>query len=141
MVMTCTYPRNPSNVHDAFLQADARHKFIDPRIGVVNNSGKAKVVTVALALGSNLGDSFRNIELALRYLENPHLLDVDDDEVIASIQSAAASAKDQGRCSDALVTIVNTSFLYETAPMYVKDQPRFVNGACLVRRIISLLST
>ncbi|KAJ2373667.1 trifunctional dihydropteroate synthetase, partial [Coemansia sp. RSA 2607] len=28
--------------------------------------------------------------------------------------------------------VVETSFLYETAPMYVTDQPRFLNGACLV---------
>jgi dihydroneopterin aldolase/2-amino-4-hydroxy-6-hydroxymethyldihydropteridine diphosphokinase/dihydropteroate synthase len=55
----------------------------------------------------------------LRYLENPHLLD------------DGGSAAENG---EALVTVVNTSFLYETAPMYVLDQPRFVNGACLVSR-------
>lgn len=26
-----------------------------------------------------------------------------------------------------------TSFLYETPPMYVTDQPRFLNGACKLR--------
>ena len=57
-----------------------------------------------IALGSNLGDRFQNIEVALRLLEeNP--------------QNA----------------IVDTSFIYETAPMYVADQPAFINGACIVR--------
>jgi 7,8-dihydro-6-hydroxymethylpterin-pyrophosphokinase len=38
------------------------------------------------------------------------------------------------------VKIVDTSFLYETLPMYVQDQPRFVNGACLVRVLTTLSS-
>jgi dihydroneopterin aldolase/2-amino-4-hydroxy-6-hydroxymethyldihydropteridine diphosphokinase/dihydropteroate synthase len=59
---------------------------------------------VALALGSNIGDRVANIEGALSYLE---------------------------RNSD--VRIVDTSFLYETQPMYVSDQPKFINAACLVR--------
>ncbi|KAF7329881.1 Folic acid synthesis protein [Mycena kentingensis (nom. inval.)] len=67
------------------------------------NSGEQKATRVALALGSNLGDRFYNIELALRLLE-----------------------------ADSLVTVVDTSFLYETAPMYVTDQPSFINCACLV---------
>lgn len=59
---------------------------------------------MALALGSNVGDRVANIEGALSYLE---------------------------QTSD--VRIVDTSFLYETAPMYIADQPKFINGACLVR--------
>ena len=72
---------------------------------------------VAIAFGSNLGDRFANIELALRLLESPgKFLDVGDDV----------------NQKDAEIAIVDTSFLYETAPMYVTDQPSFVNGACLV---------
>lgn len=60
-----------------------------------------------IALGSNLGDRFQNIELALRLLEeNPQNANVD---------------------------VVDTSFIYETAPMYVTDQPPFLNCACIVR--------
>ncbi|KAF7341970.1 Folic acid synthesis protein [Mycena venus] len=66
--------------------------------------------TAALALGSNLGDRFYNIELALRLLE--------------------ASRTVLG--SDANVAVVNTSFLYESAPMYVTDQPSFINCACMI---------
>lgn len=70
---------------------------------------------VAIALGSNLGDRFANIEHALRLLENPcQLL---DPSVLGD---------------NAQLEVVDTSFLYETAPMYVPDQPSFINGACMV---------
>ncbi|GBE83404.1 Folic acid synthesis protein [Sparassis crispa] len=62
----------------------------------------------AIALGANLGDRFANIELALRLLEMPD---------------------GTGRPRAA---VVDTSFLYETAPMYVTDQPQFINGACMI---------
>lgn len=71
--------------------------------------------TAVLALGSNLGDRFYNIEYALRLLEEPSRFTSEVD-LIAS----------------PCVTIVDTSFLYETAPMYVIDQPAFINGACMV---------
>lgn len=68
--------------------------------------------SVAIALGSNLGDRFANIETALRLIEQPNQL----------LTSVAADA----------VSVVDTSFMYETAPMYVTDQPRFANCACLI---------
>ena len=61
---------------------------------------------LAIALGSNLGDKVRNIETALRILETQHG-----------------------------IRVVDTSFLYESSPMYIKDQPAFVNGACLVNKL------
>ncbi|KAG6336661.1 hypothetical protein ID866_2442 [Astraeus odoratus] len=69
--------------------------------------------TVAIALGSNLGDRFANIETALRLLEAPKTIL-------------------EGLDDDAEVFVVNTSFMYETAPMYVTDQPHFANCACMV---------
>ncbi|KAJ7507284.1 Dihydropteroate synthase-like protein [Mycena galericulata] len=69
--------------------------------------------TVALALGSNLGDRFYNIELALRLLE-------------------ASSAFMGPTNKEAIVFVVDTSFMYETAPMYVVDQPSFINCACMI---------
>ncbi|KAJ7216570.1 Dihydropteroate synthase-like protein [Mycena pura] len=71
------------------------------------------VHTVALALGSNLGDRFYNLELALRLLEVPR---------------SVLGSKDE----DASLVVVNTSFMYETAPMYVTDQPSFINCACMI---------
>lgn len=60
--------------------------------------------TAAIAFGSNLGDRFRNVDEAFRALEKDPLT----------------------------VKVVDTSFLYETDAMYVEDQRRFLNGACLV---------
>lgn len=79
--------------------------------------GSARIV--AIALGSNLGDSFYNIELALRLLEAP-------DQFLAPKEH-------EGIGESLFVAVVDTSFLYETTPMYVTDQPPFINCACLVR--------
>lgn len=54
-----------------------------------------KTFQVYLAVGSNLGHRYSNIQKALRLLNQK---------------------------------VVRTSFLYETAPMYVLDQPPFLNG-------------
>ncbi|KAF9352303.1 trifunctional dihydropteroate synthetase [Mortierella sp. AD094] len=58
---------------------------------------------VYLALGSNMGDSAANLTNALNMLEQ-----------------------------DGNVRVVDTSFLYETPPMYVTDQPPFLNAACKI---------
>ncbi|KAI9298581.1 Dihydropteroate synthase [Neoconidiobolus thromboides FSU 785] len=69
-----------------------------------------KTSSVALiAFGSNLGDRYKNI--------------VDG---IKSLKEAGCE-------------LLDTSFLYETAPMYVLDQPKFLNGACKVRTTLSPL--
>jgi dihydroneopterin aldolase/2-amino-4-hydroxy-6-hydroxymethyldihydropteridine diphosphokinase/dihydropteroate synthase len=70
----------------------------------------------AISLGSNLGDRFANIEAALRLLDQPEL---------------TPAPMEQGTSTS--IAVVNTSFLYETAPMYVTDQPSFLNCACIVR--------
>ncbi|KAI8324923.1 Dihydropteroate synthase [Martensiomyces pterosporus] len=58
-----------------------------------------------IALGTNVGDRLANLHKALRVL-------------------GADLPKSH---------VAETSFLYETAPMYVTDQPAFLNAACLVR--------
>jgi 7,8-dihydro-6-hydroxymethylpterin-pyrophosphokinase len=79
----------------------------------------------AIAFGSNLGDRLANIEHALRLLE-------DDDTL-------ALAAENNARREDYKLYIIDTSFLYETAPMYVQDQPDFMNGACLVSVALHLV--
>src|ERR1700742_314503 len=79
-----------------------------------------------IAIGSNLGDRFFNIELALRLLEEPTKL-------------FSSQALEQYGGNDFTANLVDTSFLYETAPMYVTDQPSFVNCACIVRSTYSFL--
>ncbi|KAI0701830.1 Dihydropteroate synthase-like protein [Cytidiella melzeri] len=83
--------------------------------GSVTESGSHQVT---IAVGSNIGDRFANIEYALRLLENPRK-ELKEDS------------------TDAFVTILDTSFLYETKPMYVLDQPKFANCACLVETNIA----
>ncbi|KAF9172993.1 trifunctional dihydropteroate synthetase [Mortierella sp. AD011] len=56
-----------------------------------------------LALGSNMGNSAANLTNALSMLEK-----------------------------GGNVRVVDTSFLYETPPMYVTDQPPFLNAACKI---------
>jgi dihydroneopterin aldolase / 2-amino-4-hydroxy-6-hydroxymethyldihydropteridine diphosphokinase / dihydropteroate synthase len=73
--------------------------------------GEAGVLAY-LALGSNLGLRAANIQEALRRLESS--------------------------CpSPAVLRVVDTSFLYETPPQYVLDQPAFLNAACAVRTTLS----
>lgn len=66
---------------------------------------------VYLAVGSNLGDRFQNIHAAL------HLL------------CQQQHKHEQGTSEPTMIRLVRTSFLHETAPMYVTDQPAFLNGA------------
>ncbi|KAJ3114863.1 trifunctional dihydropteroate synthetase, partial [Physocladia obscura] len=64
---------------------------------------------VYLGLGSNLGNRARNISFGLDSL-----------------------------CSDPKVTrLLDTSFLYETIPMYVADQPKFLNTSCKISTTLS----
>ena len=98
-------------------------KYISPAPTITSILSEIQVVSessanhkAAIALGSNLGDRFANIELALRLLESPQQLL--DPTVLGK---------------DAAIAITDTSFMYQTAPMYVTDQPPFINCACLVR--------
>jgi hypothetical protein len=68
-----------------------------------NQPVKNKMVTRAfVALGSNMGDRFAMIEWACKEMEN------------------------------AGISVARTSGLWETKPMYVEDQDKFLNGVCEV---------
>ena len=77
-------------------------------------SSAGTIYNAAIGLGSNLGDSFHNIEYALRLLEY-----LPQEEHLDGIDLP-------------FVRIIDTSFLYKTKPMYVTDQPAFINAACMV---------
>ena len=68
----------------------------------VSNRGSPSPHRVYIALGSNVGDGVKNIEMACKEM---------DDEAIF---------------------VKRTSFLYETKPMYLENQPLFINGVCEV---------
>jgi len=88
----------------AFCVSRKNHQHIVNRTSCRSNhtmvSGKHRVF---VALGSNQGDRFRNIEAACNEIDN-----------------------------DEHMSVLRTSCLYETAPMYVLDQDNFLNGACEV---------
>lgn len=75
-----------------------------PNDNLLNGATAAFNYRVYLAVGSNLGDRYSNICRALQLLAR-----TDDDMVV--------------------VRVLRTSFLHETAPMYVTDQLAFLNGA------------
>lgn len=64
---------------------------------------------VYLGLGSNMGDRLQHISTAL-------------DSLLQPLELGGADAQ-----------ILDTSFMYESEPMYVKSQSRFLNAACKVK--------
>lgn len=74
-----------------------------------------KSITAYLAIGTNLGDRIKNIQDALAAL--PRITE----------ESIGASVKTQR-----FLHVTKCSQLYESEPMYVVDQPQFINGAIQV---------
>ena len=70
-----------------------------------------------IAVGSNLGDRYQNIASALEMLCDPEW---QPEEGVFEI-----------------VHLVQTSYLHETAPMYMIDQPTFLNGAVQIATNLS----
>lgn len=77
--------------------------------------------TAFIALGSNLGDRVSHLHAALRLMGN------------ASTSRAMAKHKWDGteRSGDDM-TVLATSHLYSTPPMYYTQQPSFLNAVCKV---------
>lgn len=80
----------------------------------VHSSNSSYCHQVYIAVGSNLGNRYDNIRKALALLEETSTINQND-----------ANEKIYHNHN---IRIVRTSFLYETAPMYVTDQPKFLNG-------------
>lgn len=81
------------------------------------------VVTAYIAIGTNLGDRIQNIHDALAAL--PRIAE----ESLGPAAAAAAAGAGEGQ---RMLKVVRCSQLYESAPMYVLDQPEFINGAIQV---------
>ncbi|KAF8576275.1 Dihydropteroate synthase [Ramaria rubella] len=94
-----TAPRQPPKAPVAAVKRPTHARV--PSIG--SAKGPAKHV-VAIAIGSNIGDRYANIENALRQMEGRH----------------------------EIITITGTSFLYESEPMYILDQDKFLNCVIMV---------
>jgi 2-amino-4-hydroxy-6-hydroxymethyldihydropteridine diphosphokinase len=89
---------------------------------ILSNDNQANIQyphRVYLAVGSNLGNRFQNIQTALQLLcQQPR------------------KAENDNKSSN-VVRLMRTSFLYETAPMYVTNQPAFLNGAVEIQTSLS----
>ena len=79
-----------------------RNQYEQSRRSLLSNEFESGRHRAFLALGSNLGNRAEMIELALREM------------------------------GDRGLTVLRTSALYETEPMYLKTQASFINGACEV---------
>lgn len=71
---------------------------------------------VYIAIGANVGDRFQNLMSAISKLND-------------------TDPKDS--TSKRSIVVTKTSFLRETSPMYVTDQPSFLNGAIEIETILS----
>ena len=80
-----------------------RNQYEHSQCNLLSNQFQSGRHRALLALGSNLGNRVEMIESAVREM------------------------------GDRGVTVVRTSALYETKPMYLEDQESFINGACEVR--------
>ncbi|KAA1125077.1 trifunctional dihydropteroate synthetase [Puccinia graminis f. sp. tritici] len=73
------------------------------------SSGKDSSNIVYLGLGSNIGDRLKNISNALQSLSN----------------------------HDPSTRVLDSSFVYQSQPMYVTDQPEFLNATCKISTPLS----
>ncbi|KAK0551050.1 trifunctional dihydropteroate synthetase [Tilletia horrida] len=85
--------------------------------------------TAFLSLGSNLGLRSAYIHSALRLLVSARRIPDAEGKKQWSFPSTA-QPHDPG--DGPWCELVDTSFMYETAPMYVEDQPRFLNAAAQI---------
>ena len=87
------------------------------------NDKPYKKYRVYLAVGSNMGDRYAHIHRALQLLTN------------SSSNNNPISPEELGtatRHNKSHTRLIRTSFLHETAPMYVTDQPAFLNGVVCI---------
>ncbi|KAI0643785.1 Dihydropteroate synthase [Trametes meyenii] len=108
--ITASLPAGPSSIHgvgsigsDTGIPSGSTGRTTNPSLPH----------RAAISIGANIGDRFANIECALRLLEAPG----------ADLENWTGELR---------VVVVDTSFMYETTPMYVVEQPKFINCTCMV---------
>ena len=92
-------------------------------LSITDSNRPNNLARVYLAVGSNLGHRFQNIDTAIGMLSDPSF-----------VGGSSAPAP-----TGSVVNLVHTSMLHETAPMYVTDQPSFLNGVIEVETNLSPL--
>jgi len=92
-----------------------------------------KYQRVYIAVGANIGDRFNNLMKGISMLENTTC----DDINIKENHDLLVSKHMDDKTHEPLIRMITTSFLRETPPMYVTDQPSFLNGAIEIETKLS----
>jgi dihydroneopterin aldolase/2-amino-4-hydroxy-6-hydroxymethyldihydropteridine diphosphokinase/dihydropteroate synthase len=95
---------------------------------VAQNNDTQLQHTAYIAIGSNVGNRAAHINKALKLLDDPRRLYTATPSA-SPILKAADSPDPAGQ---RFAQLVDTSMLYESEPMYVLEQDRFLNGVCKV---------
>jgi 2-amino-4-hydroxy-6-hydroxymethyldihydropteridine diphosphokinase len=99
---------------------------------------------VMIAIGSNLGNRFKNLQMALHMLKDTSSHDISLPSTKHGMLLPSDNPIDDNNHDDddddddqPLIRIIQTSFLRETPPMYVTNQPSFLNGAIEIETKLS----
>lgn len=84
--------------------------------------------TAYIAIGSNVGNKAAHISKALKLLDDPRRLYAATPSASPILRPTDGKDLSGKRFSQ----LLDTSFLYESEPMYVIEQDRFLNGVCKV---------
>ena len=84
--------------------------------------------TAYIAVGSNVGNKAAHISKALKLLDDPRRLYAATPSASPILRAADANPSN----NDRFAKLEDTSLLYESEPMYVVEQDRFLNGVCKV---------
>jgi 2-amino-4-hydroxy-6-hydroxymethyldihydropteridine diphosphokinase len=82
---------------------------------------------VYIAVGANVGDRFNNLMKGISMMRDTTREDI----------PSSKSPSEENENDTPLIRIIGTSFLRETPPMYVTDQPSFLNGAVEIETRLS----
>lgn len=101
-------------------------------LSVSNNLSTSETLshTAYIAIGSNVGNRAAHISKALRLLDDPRRLYAATPSASPILRAADSTSLANQR----FAKLEDTSLLYESEPMYVLEQGRFLNGVCKVRQ-------
>ena len=95
--------------------------------GAILTENHVKNNRAFVAVGTNMGDRYGNLIKGMAMLES----------TLNEQNKGQDQSNEVRQNNESLIRIVSTSFLRETAPMYVTNQPNFLNGAIEIETSLS----